>query len=151
VSDVLAHHRLNFIMHDGFLFKGNLLCDPDSSLRLKIIKELHDVGHVGCDKTLQLVMSLYFSPSMRRVVTKFVERCRICQVSKGTTSNAGLYMPLPVPSQPWNDVCTDFVLGLPHIQRGMDFIFRPNYILHPLSLVKVQFSPLSFDHFNSVL
>jgi hypothetical protein len=28
---------------------------------------------------------------------------------------------------------------------------RPNYKLHPLILVKVQFRPLSFDRFNSVL
>ena len=28
---------------------------------------------------------------------------------------------------------------------------RLNYKLHPLSLVKVQFSPLSFDRFNLVL
>jgi hypothetical protein len=28
---------------------------------------------------------------------------------------------------------------------------RPNYKLHPLSLVKVQFSPLNFDRFNLVL
>ena len=27
----------------------------------------------------------------------------------------------------------------------------PNYNLHPLSLVKVQFSPLSFDCVNSIL
>ena len=27
-------------------------------------------------------------------------------------------------------------------------IIRPNYKLPPLCLVKVQFSPLSFDHFN---
>ena len=32
------------------------------------------------------------------------------------------------------------------------FIYlRLNYKLHPLSLVKVQFSLLSFDHFNLVL
>jgi hypothetical protein len=30
-------------------------------------------------------------------------------------------------------------------------IIRPNFKLHPLSLVKVQFSPLSFDRFNLVL
>jgi hypothetical protein len=27
----------------------------------------------------------------------------------------------------------------------------PNFKLHPLSLVKVQFSPLSFDRFNLVI
>ncbi|GJT35743.1 hypothetical protein Tco_0926162 [Tanacetum coccineum] len=31
----------NFFLHDGFLFKGNQLCIPDSSLCLQIIKELH--------------------------------------------------------------------------------------------------------------
>ncbi|KAF7134234.1 hypothetical protein RHSIM_Rhsim08G0120100 [Rhododendron simsii] len=30
----------------GFLFKGNALCVPESSLRLKITKELHDEGHI---------------------------------------------------------------------------------------------------------
>jgi hypothetical protein len=38
---------------------------------------------------------------------------------------------------------------------GMGFndliFFWLNYKLHPLSLVEVQFSPLSFDHFNLVL
>ncbi|GKF89244.1 putative reverse transcriptase domain-containing protein, partial [Tanacetum coccineum] len=32
----------------------NQLCIPDTSLRLKIIKELHGEGHVGRDRTLQL-------------------------------------------------------------------------------------------------
>ncbi|GKD79440.1 hypothetical protein Tco_1342061 [Tanacetum coccineum] len=33
-------------------------------------------------------------------VDRYVKRCRICKVSKGTTTNAGLYMPLLVPVQP---------------------------------------------------
>ncbi|GKE69158.1 putative nucleotidyltransferase, ribonuclease H, partial [Tanacetum coccineum] len=62
--------------------------------------ELHDEGHVGHDHTLQLVQASYFWPTMRKEVDCYVKRCRVCQVSKGTATNAGLYIPLPVPLQP---------------------------------------------------
>ncbi|GKE29988.1 putative reverse transcriptase domain-containing protein, partial [Tanacetum coccineum] len=58
-----AGEKPDFFLHDGFLFKGNQLCIPDSSLRLQIIKELHV------------------------------------------------------------DISMDFMLGLPHTQRGNDSIF----------------------------
>ncbi|KAK6150316.1 hypothetical protein DH2020_015248 [Rehmannia glutinosa] len=99
------------------------LCIPECSLRTKLISELHNVGHVGRDRTLDLVQRQFFWPSLRRDVGKFVERCRVCQVAKGTTSNAGLYRPLPVPSAPWSAISMDFVLGLPRTQRGNDSIF----------------------------
>ncbi|GJY14823.1 putative nucleotidyltransferase, ribonuclease H [Tanacetum coccineum] len=123
LQGVQAGEKPDFFLHDGFLFKGNQLCIPDSSLRLQIIKELHDEGHVGLDLTLQLVQASYFWPTMRKEVDRYVKRCRVCQVSKGTATNAGLYMPLHVPLQPWVDISMDFVLGLPRTQRGNDSIF----------------------------
>lgn len=113
----------DFTIHDGFLFRGLRVCVPDCSLRLKIVSELHNEGHVGRDKTLQLVTTTYFWPSIRRDVERFVERCRVCQQSKGKASNAGIYLPLPVPTQPWTDISMDFVLGLPRTQCGHDSIF----------------------------
>ncbi|PKI63061.1 hypothetical protein CRG98_016548 [Punica granatum] len=93
------------------------------SLRAHIIQQLQGEGHVGRDRTLQLVQSLYFWPTIRKEVEKYVQRCKVCQVSMGTATNAGLYMPLPIPSQPWVDIRMDFVLGLPRTQRGNDSIY----------------------------
>lgn len=54
---------------------------------------------------------------------KFVAGCRICQVSKGTATNASLYMPRPILKQPWTNISMDFALDLPRTQRGNDSIF----------------------------
>ena len=113
LATVCMGERSDFHVHEGFLFKGNQLCVPDCSLRLCIIQELHGEGHLGRDRTLQLILESYFWSSMCKEVERFVERCRICQVSKGKASNIGLYMPLPIPTQPWIDIRMNFVLGLP--------------------------------------
>ena len=51
---VRSGERIDFLLHDGFLFKGNQLCVLDYSLRLHIIQELHGEGHVGRYRTLKL-------------------------------------------------------------------------------------------------
>lgn len=122
-SDVASRVQTDFVLHDGFLFCDNKLCVPEGSWRLRIIQELHNEGHIGRDRTLKLVLELYFWPSLRRDVARFVERCVVCQSSKGHATNGGLYMPLPVPTQPWTDISMDFVLGLPRTQSGHDSIF----------------------------
>ncbi|GAA0164218.1 hypothetical protein LIER_19908 [Lithospermum erythrorhizon] len=60
---------------------------------------------------------------MHRDVERFVARCTVCQRAKGHASNAGLYLPLHVPTQPWTNISMDFILGLPWTQRGHDSIF----------------------------
>lgn len=116
LPDVQTQKRNDFSLVDGFLFKGTQLCIPSCSLRLRIIEELHKEGHIGRDRTLQLVSASYYWPSLRRDVERFVERCRSCQLAKGQASNAGLYLPLPIPTQPWTDSSMDFVMGLPRTQ-----------------------------------
>ncbi|CAA7030667.1 unnamed protein product [Microthlaspi erraticum] len=83
----------DYVLLDGFIIRENRLCIPDCSLRLKIIKELHEEGHVGRDRTLRFVADSYFWPTLRRDVARDVERCVTCHRSKGHASNSGLYMP----------------------------------------------------------
>ena len=53
----------------------------------------------------------------------FIARCTTCQKAKSRLNPHGLYMPLPVPSVPWEDISMDFVLGLPRTKKGRDIIF----------------------------
>jgi hypothetical protein len=43
--------------------------------------------------------------------------------AKSRLSTHGLYILLPIPNVPWEDISTDFYLGLPWSQRGSDSIF----------------------------
>lgn len=119
----LDGYSAEYVIHDWFLFRGTQLCIPDCSLRLQLNSELHLEGHVGRDRTLHLVSSSYFWPLLRPDVERFVERCVVCQRSKGHASNACLYMPLPISTQTWMDINMDFVVGLPRTHRGFDSIF----------------------------
>lgn len=78
---------------------------------------------MGRDRTLHFLSTSYFWPTLRRDVEHFVERCETCQRAKGHSTNDGLYMCLPIPTQPWTDISMDFVLGLPRTQKGYDSIF----------------------------
>jgi hypothetical protein len=52
-----------------------------------------------------------------------VDRCRICQHSKGIRQNARFYQPFTIPERPWDAINMDFVLGFPREKRGCDSIF----------------------------
>lgn len=95
---------------EGFLFKGNHLCIPKTSLHDYIMHDLHAEGlaaHIGKDKTIALIIDKFYWPKVKRDITKFVERCIVCHLAKGHNQNTGLYVPFPVPSTIWEDLSMD--------------------------------------------
>jgi hypothetical protein len=77
---------IEYMTQEGLLFKGNQLCIPKCSMRENLLKEKHSgglAGHFGHDKTFSKLNESYFWPGMRVDVKILVDRCRICQHSKG--------------------------------------------------------------------
>jgi hypothetical protein len=115
-----------YVLNEGLLYRANKLCIPASSIRLLFLQEAHGgglMGHFGVKKTEDVLSTHFFWPRMRRDVERYVSRCTTCNKAKSRLNPFGLYMPLPIPSVPWEDISMDFVLGLPRTKRGRDSIF----------------------------
>ena len=130
-KDVFLHckdgkARNNFFVNNGFVFRANKLCIPASSVDLLLLQEAHGgglMGHFGAKKTEDILAGHFFWLKMRRDVERFIAHCTTCQKAKSRLNPHRLYMPLPVPSIPWEDIFMDFVLGLPRTRKGRDSVF----------------------------
>jgi hypothetical protein len=81
------------------------------------------MGHFGVKKIEHVRAAQFFWPKMRHDVERYISRCTTCNKAKSRLNPQSLYMPLPVPSVPWEDISMDFVSGLPRTKRGRDSIF----------------------------
>jgi hypothetical protein len=71
-------------------------------------------GHSGATATYQRVKKLFAWTGIKAAVEEFVRQCDICQhVKHEHLKPAGLLQPLPIPSEPWQEISLDFVEGLP--------------------------------------
>jgi hypothetical protein len=118
-----------FYRLDGYLFRENRLCVPNSSMCELLVREAHGgglMGHFGVKKTLDVLHEhffFFFLHKMKRDVKRVCARCVTCQQAKSRVLPHKLYTPLPIPSAPWVDISMDFVLGLPRSRKGRDSIF----------------------------
>ncbi|GKC18361.1 RNA-directed DNA polymerase [Tanacetum coccineum] len=120
-----SHAKGEFHICNGFLFRAHQLRVPRHSIRLVIIHEAHEgglAGHLGIDKTTHILRSHFFWPRMSRDVEHYIRRCVQCHKAKGQSSPHGLYLPLPIPVAPWEDVSLYFITGLPRTQHQKDSV-----------------------------
>jgi hypothetical protein len=127
LHQVQSDSRTDFKIRDGLLYKEDnpsppRLYIPDCSLRTDLLKEAHDSstsGHLGRDKTYELLSRTFYWPRMRKIVEEYVRSCPSCQVSKPSQRlPIGLLQPLDVPLRPWESVSVDFITHLPKTKLG---------------------------------
>ena len=109
----------------GFPFKGEQMCIPHTTLRESLLKEAHSkglAGHFGQNKTFEIISKIYYWPQLRKDSNNFVKRCPIFRRTKDSSTNAGLYSPLLIPTSIWEDLSIDFVVGLPKTQRHFESV-----------------------------
>jgi hypothetical protein len=98
----------------GFLRCDNRIYVPESNdLRLCVLRNTHDhplSGHLGQNRTLELIRREYTWPGIRTYVKDYVKSCTICARAKVPRHKPyGLLKQLPIPEQPWNSISMDFI------------------------------------------
>ena len=132
----LRHNIRRFHLHDNIIYLDkNRICVPHvPGLRSSLLHEVHDAptaGHLGSEKTYQLLAGTFFWPYLFRDVVNYVRSCDTCQRNKAANTNTATSLqPLSIPSARWEAVSMDFITQLPTTRKsefgenpGFDAIF----------------------------
>ena len=103
-------------LRDGLLYQRNLLWVPEGIVR-QVLESEHDskvAGHIGQDKTIELIRRNFWWPKMNEQIIDFVRSCPDCQQNKASHHQPyGLSSPLELPYAPWQSIAMDFITELP--------------------------------------
>lgn len=112
----------DFTITNGIILYQGRVYLPESYLREILIAQNHDTaiaGHMGRDKTYELVKRYFFWPGLSQDVDNYVRTCPKCQAYKPSNrAELGLLAPLPIPKGRWDSVSLDFITNLPLTSRG---------------------------------
>lgn len=113
-----ASSRPPFQLRNGLIYyKDRVWLGSNVLLQQQVISALHDSpvgGHSGSPATYQKLRPLFYWPSMKSAILRYVQSCAICSQAKlDRAAYPGLLQPLPVPRSSWEVVSMDFVEGLP--------------------------------------
>jgi len=127
ISDHLLHPEGHWSKDGaGFLRLDNRMYILDNAnLRLRVLQYHHDhvlAGHLGQNKTLELIWRHYTWPNIRDNVQKFCKSCVTCMRSKPQHHRPYRSLQqLPILECPWNSISMDFIEKLPS-SSGFDTI-----------------------------
>ena len=103
---------------DGMFFrKGKVWIRCAPSLRKLVMESEHDsrvAGHMGMDKTMELVDRNVYWPEMAKDIKDYVRSCEDCQKKKASQHERhGALHPLELSDAPSDAIFMDFITQLP--------------------------------------
>jgi hypothetical protein len=103
---------------DGLLYhKGKIWIPNDIDLKKLIMEAEHDsmvAGHMGMDKTTEMIRRNFFWPKMGEEIEDYVRSCEDCQRNKASRHKRhGTLHPLELSYSPWDSISMDFIIQLP--------------------------------------
>jgi hypothetical protein len=105
----------------------------DFELRRKIMDEAHCLQysiHPGTNKMYQDLKKNFWWTRMKREIIKYVSECDICRrVKADHVRPARNLQPLSIPEWKWENICIDFIVGLPRTSRGYNSIWVCNTLI----------------------
>mgnify|MGYP002717984364 FL=1 len=109
---------------EGLAYFHGLIFVP-TSMRTKIVAMHHDEplkGHLGVEKTTELIARNYYIPNLRQRVRDYVGQCETCIRDKPARHQPyGQMQVQEAPQRPWEWITIDFVGPLPE-SKGYDAI-----------------------------
>ncbi|KAF8713242.1 hypothetical protein RHS03_00737, partial [Rhizoctonia solani] len=110
---------------EDLLWYRRKLVVPDSeALKEQLFREFHDLpltGHLGQQRTLELLGRNYWWPGMKSSAKEWVKCCPTCQANLCPHTPVIALKPLEVPPFPFHTISYDFITGFPKSQ-GFDAI-----------------------------
>jgi len=119
ISDHLLHPEGCWLKNNvGFLRLNNRMYVPDNAnLHLRVLQYHHDhvlAGHLGQNKTLELIHRYYTWPNICDDIQKFCKSCITYMRSKPQYHRPYRSLQqLPILECPWNSISMDFIKKLP--------------------------------------
>ena len=114
----------NFKITEGVLTHKGYLVPISRELIKYIITSRHSAlatGHLGQEKTYELVSRDYYWNGMRKDINDFIKSCECIKSKRLRHKPYGLLRQLPVPSERWKSLSVDFIPKLPN-SEGYDTI-----------------------------
>ena len=97
--------------------RGKIWIPNDLPLKKLIFESEHDTGvagHMGMDKTIEMISRNFYWPHMAEEIEDYVRSCDDCQRNKiSRHKRHGMLHPLELSYAPWDSISMDFITHLP--------------------------------------